>query len=378
MTTVALLGLDLILGLVAVGLWVYAAVRGRLGWALAGMGVLVARVVIVLLLTDRGWELAAERVDGRGPACPCWRAGWPSLLFFLRRGPTGFTAPRVALWSAAGASAVSLVLTGVVGYPGGPGGAGHDHSHAGGVAVTDLRTPPASADATEEDRAGRADPGDHPGVGPGSRRLDVRFASRTDPDCAGGRDPRGHSAQPGYRRGRNPALARVVGAQRRGRGGRGDPGRGVPGGDVRVPLPGRAVGHLLVSHAPARPGGDRPRPVRRAWWCSPRPGRPPASTSCCRSTRSARPRFWGPVTKCSARWWRPVRGSRLRLVNTEQQPRRFALNGAAFRVAALDGVELNGPTNLSDQSVRIPAGGRADLAFAMPANPVRLSVEGAP
>ena len=38
---------------------------------------------------------------------------------------------------------------------------------------------------------------------------------------------------------------------------------------------------------------------------------------------------------------------RLRLVNTEQQPRRFALNGAAFRVVALDGVDLNGPTELS-------------------------------
>ena len=68
---------------------------------------------------------------------------------------------------------------------------------------------------------------------------------------------------------------------------------------------------------------------------------------------------------------------RLRLVNTEQQPRRFALNGAAFRVVALDGVDLNGPTELSDQALRVPAGGRYDLAFTMPANPVRLSVEGA-
>ena len=68
---------------------------------------------------------------------------------------------------------------------------------------------------------------------------------------------------------------------------------------------------------------------------------------------------------------------RLRLVNTEQQPRRFALNGAAFRVVALDGVDLNGPTDVSDQALRVPAGGRYDLAFTMPANPVRLSVEGA-
>ena len=48
-----------------------------------------------------------------------------------------------------------------------------------------------------------------------------------------------------------------------------------------------------------------------------------------------------------------------------------------FRVVALDGVDLNGPTDVSDQALRIPAGGRYDLAFTMPANPVRLSVEGA-
>ena len=69
---------------------------------------------------------------------------------------------------------------------------------------------------------------------------------------------------------------------------------------------------------------------------------------------------------------------RLRLVNTDQQPRRFALSGTPFRVVALDGVDLNGPTEVqSGQAPRVPAGGRYDLAFAMPAGPVRLSVEGA-
>ena len=67
---------------------------------------------------------------------------------------------------------------------------------------------------------------------------------------------------------------------------------------------------------------------------------------------------------------------RLRLVNTDQ-PRRFALSGTPFRVVALDGVDLNGPTEVSGQALRVPAGGRYDLAFAMPAGPVRLSVEGA-
>ena len=68
---------------------------------------------------------------------------------------------------------------------------------------------------------------------------------------------------------------------------------------------------------------------------------------------------------------------RLRLVNTDQQPRLFALTGAGFRVVALDGVDLNGPTEVSNQALRVPAGGRYDIAFPMPASPVRLSVEGA-
>ena len=112
MTTVALLGLDLILGLAAVGLWGYAAVRGRLRWALAGAGVLVARLVAVLVLAGRGWELAAERVTV-GVPLSLLTAGL--AVFLLWR---GHRSARVALWAAAGASAVSLVLTGVVGYPG--------------------------------------------------------------------------------------------------------------------------------------------------------------------------------------------------------------------------------------------------------------------
>jgi hypothetical protein len=67
---------------------------------------------------------------------------------------------------------------------------------------------------------------------------------------------------------------------------------------------------------------------------------------------------------------------RLRLLNTDQQPRRFGLTGTPFRVVALDGVDLNGPTEVSGQALRVPAGGRYDLAFAMPAGPVRLLVEG--
>ena len=86
--------------------------------------VLLARLVTVLVLAGRGWEFAAERVTVGVPLGLLAAAVAIGLLVRDRRsGRTGSTAARVALWCAAGASAVSLVLTGVVGYPGGPGAA---------------------------------------------------------------------------------------------------------------------------------------------------------------------------------------------------------------------------------------------------------------
>jgi FtsP/CotA-like multicopper oxidase with cupredoxin domain len=67
---------------------------------------------------------------------------------------------------------------------------------------------------------------------------------------------------------------------------------------------------------------------------------------------------------------------RLRLVNTDSTPHRYALAGTPFRVAAIDGSDLAGATSLVDTAVVIPAGGRYDLAFAAPATPVGLFVDG--
>jgi FtsP/CotA-like multicopper oxidase with cupredoxin domain len=64
---------------------------------------------------------------------------------------------------------------------------------------------------------------------------------------------------------------------------------------------------------------------------------------------------------------------RLRLLNTDNKPRAFTLAGASFEVAAIDGDELAGPTPLTDTKVSVPAGGRYDLTFTMPARPVRLA-----
>jgi hypothetical protein len=141
-TTVALLGLDLVLVLAATGLWALAAVRRSVRWALVGTTVLLVRLATVLVLAQRGWEFAAERVTLGVPLALV--AGAVAVALLIRR----HRLARVALWAAGGASAVSLVLTGVVGYPGGPGAAtGQHHAHGGGVAVTGLRTPPLPAGA---------------------------------------------------------------------------------------------------------------------------------------------------------------------------------------------------------------------------------------
>jgi FtsP/CotA-like multicopper oxidase with cupredoxin domain len=63
---------------------------------------------------------------------------------------------------------------------------------------------------------------------------------------------------------------------------------------------------------------------------------------------------------------------RLRLLNADDRIRTFALNGAPFRVVALDGNAIHEPGELRDAAVAVPGGGRADLFFTMPDGPVRL------
>ncbi|MEU9830075.1 multicopper oxidase family protein [Streptosporangium sp. NPDC048047] len=58
---------------------------------------------------------------------------------------------------------------------------------------------------------------------------------------------------------------------------------------------------------------------------------------------------------------------RLRLVNTDDTPHRFTLAGTPYRLVAVDGQDLNGPGGLGRTGLRLPAGGRYDLAFTMPA-----------
>ena len=66
---------------------------------------------------------------------------------------------------------------------------------------------------------------------------------------------------------------------------------------------------------------------------------------------------------------------RLRLVNTDSDPHRFALAGTPFRVMAVDGRDLHQPGELREAGLRLPAGGRYDLAFVMPGAPVALVLD---
>ncbi len=67
---------------------------------------------------------------------------------------------------------------------------------------------------------------------------------------------------------------------------------------------------------------------------------------------------------------------RLRLINSADVLRRFGLVGTGFRVVGIDGRDKPGGGLLSGVILAVPAGGRYDLDFTMPQNPVRLAVRG--
>lgn len=57
---------------------------------------------------------------------------------------------------------------------------------------------------------------------------------------------------------------------------------------------------------------------------------------------------------------------RVRVINTENGPTPAWVSGAAYRLVAVDGRDLNAPTSVTDAAVLITAGGRADLEIIMP------------
>ncbi|HEX4225956.1 MAG TPA: multicopper oxidase family protein, partial [Pseudonocardiaceae bacterium] len=73
---------------------------------------------------------------------------------------------------------------------------------------------------------------------------------------------------------------------------------------------------------------------------------------------------------------------RLRLINTDNNPvggagraqaRNFGIAGTPYRVVAIDGNDINQPTQISGDRLLVAAGGRYDVTFTMPNSPVRLT-----
>ena len=63
----------------------------------------------------------------------------------------------------------------------------------------------------------------------------------------------------------------------------------------------------------------------------------------------------------------PGKVVRARIVNTDAGPLRAWVTGAAYRIVAIDGRAVNRPTDISDKSVVVTAGGRVDVEYAAPA-----------
>jgi len=74
----------------------------------------------------------------------------------------------------------------------------------------------------------------------------------------------------------------------------------------------------------------------------------------------------------------PGRPVRIRVINTDNGPIRSWVDGAPFRVLAVDGTDVHEPTPVSGTAVDVTAGGRVDLEVVPPATgAVRLTVGGA-
>jgi FtsP/CotA-like multicopper oxidase with cupredoxin domain len=64
---------------------------------------------------------------------------------------------------------------------------------------------------------------------------------------------------------------------------------------------------------------------------------------------------------------KPGQQVRLRVINTDNGPIETWAD-TPFRVLAIDGYAVNGPTDVTDRSVTVTAGGRADLGITMPSD----------
>ncbi len=70
----------------------------------------------------------------------------------------------------------------------------------------------------------------------------------------------------------------------------------------------------------------------------------------------------------------PGRSVRVRVINTDNGPIEVWAAGP-YRVLAVDGYDVNGPTEVSGESITLTAGGRVDLGITMPADGSAVRVQ---
>ena len=150
----------------------------------------------------------------------------------------------------------------------------------------------------------------------------------------------------------------------------------LPGRVARLSLPGGSGRDLLVPRAPGLGGGGAPRSLR--------PARDRAAAGATGERRdivvAVHTLDGTPLVNDTDGVERhavaPGAAVRLRVINTDNAPIRFGVGGTPFRVVAIDGTDLVGPTLLRGKTMVLAAGGRYDVAFTMPRTPVKLAVEG--
>jgi FtsP/CotA-like multicopper oxidase with cupredoxin domain len=71
----------------------------------------------------------------------------------------------------------------------------------------------------------------------------------------------------------------------------------------------------------------------------------------------------------------PADPVRVRVVNTDNAPIDALVVGAPYRVFAVDGRDIAGPTQVTGRSLQVPAGGRADLGFVTPTDGSAVRVQ---
>jgi FtsP/CotA-like multicopper oxidase with cupredoxin domain len=67
--------------------------------------------------------------------------------------------------------------------------------------------------------------------------------------------------------------------------------------------------------------------------------------------------------------------ARIRLINTDRAIMPAWVSGAPYQLVALDGTEVNAPTQIQNRSMLVPAGGRADLVVEIPTSGQAVRVE---